>query len=100
MARYRILYWKEFPSQLQAKDEAGKTNALLPQRFQQAIDAAAMAEASTDEDAYLDGWHWGEEQERPGPAKELMETLLAELEAEYPQSRLVQMIRALHRNEL
>ncbi len=94
MARYRILYWKEFPSQLQARDETGKANALLPQRFQEAIDAAAMAEASTGEDAYLDGWQWGDEQERPGSAQALVEALAAELEAEYPQSRLVQMIRA------
>jgi hypothetical protein len=94
MARYTILYWKDIPAQEKVVDEAGEISAVLPERFQRMIDAAAMAETSTDEDAYLAGWRLGEEKERDGNAQEVLEVLLAELEADYPSERLVEMARA------
>lgn len=94
MARYQILYWKDFPAQVKASDEQGnRAKALLPDRFSEAIDAAAMAEGSTESSVYLDGWEWGAEQEKEGLAQEVVDILIAELDANYPQSRLREMIR-------
>lgn len=93
MARYQIMYWKDFPAQVKAQDDAGTAKAMLPDRFSEAIDAASMAEGSTDSDAYLDGWAWSDEQERPGSAQEVVEALVAELDQTYPKARLVEMIK-------
>ncbi len=93
MARYQVMYWKDFPAQVKAHDETGVVKMLLPQRFSQAIDAAAMAEGSTESSAYLDGWDWGPEQERAGNANTVADVLAAELDQAYPQERLAEMIR-------
>jgi hypothetical protein len=95
MARYQIMYWKDFPAQVKARDEAGNiAKAMLPDRFSQAIDAAAMIEGSTDSDAYMLGWDWSEEIERAGTAQEVVDAVVAELDAAYPKERLKAMIKA------
>ncbi len=93
MARYQVMYWKEFPAQVKAQDETGTAKVMLPDRFSEAIDAAAMAEGSADSAAYLDGWSWGPEEERPGSAREVADAVAAEIEQAYPKERLVRMIK-------
>ena len=43
MARYRIFYWKHIPSAITVSGEGREVKVQLPQRFQNAIDAYAMA---------------------------------------------------------
>jgi hypothetical protein len=94
MARYQIMYWKDFPAQVKASDDnGGRAKAMLPDRFGESIDAASMAEGSTGSDEYLAGWAWSPEQERDGTAQEVVDALVAELDAAYPKSRLVEMIK-------
>jgi hypothetical protein len=93
MARYQIMYWKDIPSQVKAEDGQGKAKAMLSDRFQQAIDAAAMADGSTGTDAYLEGWAWGKRAEREGSAQEVIDALVAELETEYTPERLREIVR-------
>jgi hypothetical protein len=93
LARYQVMYWKDIPAQVKAHDETGVVKVMLPDRFSQAIDAAAMAEGSTESGAYLDGWDWGPEQERAGSASMVADALAAELDQAYPQERLAEMIR-------
>ncbi len=52
-----------------------------------------MAEGNTATMAYLEGWQWGPEEERPGTDQEVVEILVAELDEAYAKSRLVDMIR-------
>lgn len=80
MAAYQILYWREIPSQVKAWDAAGERKQMLSNRFQMAIDAAAMASGSTESDDYLAGWEWGPVQERDGSAEEVLAAVVAELE--------------------
>jgi len=95
MAHYQIMYWHTMPAQVKASDANGNSaKAMLPSRFSEAIDAAAMAAGETDSDAYLDGWAWGEEQERPGTAQEVVEALVAELDATFTSEKLKEMILA------
>lgn len=99
MARYRIMYWKDIPAQVVATDDGGaKEKAMLPDRFSEAIDAAAMAEGSTESGDYLDGWAWGSEEERPGSAREVLDGVIAELDEAYPKQRLAEMIRGRRKN--
>lgn len=94
MARYQIMYWKEIPAQVKAvDDQGGKAKAMLPERFSEAIDAAAMVEGSTETDAYLEGWAWGPSAERDGSAEDVVKDLIKELDQAYPQARLRKMVR-------
>ncbi len=93
MARYQIMYWKEFPAQIKAQDDTGMARAKLPDRFSEAIDGAAMVEGSADSEAYLDGWTWGTEEERPGSAQDVANAVATELEQAYPKERLARMVR-------
>lgn len=57
MAQLVVVYWREIPSQVIAS--AGRRNlakVMLPDRFQQAIDAAAMKGGASDTEAYLEDW--------------------------------------------
>ena len=83
------MYWKHIPSQVKAWDEHDEVKRMLPDRFMAAIDAYAMKDGSTDMDAYLAGWTWSEEQERPGAAAEVAEALVRELEEANPRSRIM-----------
>jgi hypothetical protein len=80
MARYRVMSWREIPSQVKATDEAGATaTRMLPNRWQQEIDKVAMRDDLVGTDEYLELWAWGPERERPGAADEVVEAVLAEL---------------------
>tara|TARA_B110000495_G_C23001776_1_gene591298 strand:+ start:177 stop:509 length:333 start_codon:yes stop_codon:yes gene_type:complete len=61
MSSYKILYWKEIPTQLKFTDSQGD-DASYPFSlfFQQAIDAVAMHDGSITTGEYLDAWDWGE----------------------------------------
>ena len=93
MARCQIMYWNDIPAQVKAADDEGNIEkAMLPDRFSEAIDAAAMAEGSTDSVAYLEGWGWSEEEERSGSARQVVISLVTELEGAFPNERLVELI--------
>jgi cvfA/B/C family virulence factor len=51
-----VIYWRDIPAQVTAKGEAGAARVQLTDRFQKAIDAAAMKAGLVDSDAYLDEW--------------------------------------------
>jgi len=60
MARLVIVYWRDIPAQVIAERGRGRkresAKVELPDRFAQAIDAAAMRGGATDTDAYLEDW--------------------------------------------
>jgi hypothetical protein len=89
VARYQVMSWKHIPSQVRAWDDGGQAKAMLPDRFQAAIDAFAMRDGSTGMDAYLEGWAWGPEEERPGTPAEVLAAVIGELDAAHPRSRLM-----------
>ena len=84
MAKYKILYWKGIPSQVRAMDGNGRVNKPLPQRFQEAIDEAAMALGKIGTDSYTNGFQWGDEVEHPGTAEEVADAIAAELDKKHP----------------
>lgn len=79
MARYKILYWQEIPSQVFAADDYDEVNVPLPQQFFDRIDAAALERGLSDTDNYLDQWNWGDELERVGTADVVAQAIAAEL---------------------
>jgi len=89
MAKYQVMFWKHIPAQVKAWDERGEVKRMLPDRFQAAIDAFAMKDGSTEMDAYLEAWRWGETEERAGSAEEVANLLVKELDAANPRSKLM-----------
>jgi hypothetical protein len=85
MAMVEVLYWHDLPVQVRAKGNAPRERASiqLSERFQVAVDAAAMALRLTGTDAYLSLFQWGELQERPGTPHEAAAAVAAEIEAKY-----------------
>jgi Virulence factor len=83
MARFQILYWQDVPSLVKAfADDGASVSRQLDAWFQQEIDRRAMAQGLVGSDAYLEAWHWGEADERPGTVDEVLDAVEHELEAQ------------------
>ena len=82
MAQFQILYWQEIPSQIKVEDDAGNEISVeLGAKFAEHIDATAQKRGFKDGDSYMAQWKWGDEQQRPGAAKEVADAVKAELES-------------------
>ncbi len=56
MAELIKIYWRDIPSQVTAKQGRKTAKVALPDRFQQAIDRAAMRAGKGTSDAYMEDW--------------------------------------------
>jgi hypothetical protein len=83
MATYQILYWHDIPLQVRARGEGGRASVPLPDRFQAAVDLAAMAADLVGSDDYSAALRWGDTQERPGSAQSVAAEVAAELDQQY-----------------
>jgi len=81
MALYKILSWAEIPTQIRAEDDSDDVTLALDPRFMEHIDLLAAKRGLQSTDDYLGQWHWSDEQDRPGSAREVAEAVKAELEA-------------------
>ncbi len=96
MAEVQITYWREFPSMVTAREGRRNTAKVeLDQRFQVAIDDAAMRLKLTGTDAYLEAWRRDGWQDREGTPERVAQAVAAELDAAYPQERLREMVQTL-----
>ena len=80
---FQVLYWHNIPLQVRAQEGRSRAGKPLSERFQVAIDNAAMAANLTGTDAYLDLLQWSAAQERSGTPAEVVEAVAAELEAAF-----------------
>jgi len=83
MADYTILYWRDIPSMVEAREGRTKAKIQLSDRFQVLIDAVAMRRGLVGTDAYIEQWRRGEKQSRAGTADDVAAAVAAELEAQY-----------------
>ena len=97
LAQTRIMYWKEIPVQVQAKDDQGAVSRQLHERFQQGVDAISMFDGSAGSDEYLDAWEWGPFSEFDGAAEDSADALVERLNSGFPQD-FVARVRDLHRD--
>ncbi|HEU0222849.1 MAG TPA: virulence factor [Paracoccaceae bacterium] len=95
MAEITIVYWRDIPAQLIVGRGRGAVKRPLPERFEQAIDRAAMRAGLIGTDAYLSEWRRAEPYDVAGDAEEVARAEAARIEATYDQER----IRALVENE-
>jgi hypothetical protein len=83
MTTYQIMYWHDIPLQVRAGGRRDRVSLELSERFQIAVDSAAMSAGLTGTDAYLDGFRWSDPQEREGTPDEVAAAVAAELEAQH-----------------
>jgi len=74
MANLIVTYWRDIPSAVSVKAGRKEEKRMLADRFQEAIDMAAMRGGASDTDSYLADWR------RAEPVA-VGEDLLAEVEA-------------------
>ncbi len=89
-----IVYWRDIPAQVIVGKGRQAAKVQLSERFEQAIDRAAMKSGAAGTDAYLAEWR-----KVPGPAAEgdagqVAQAEAARLEAEYDTARLRALIEA------
>ena len=81
MATYQILYWSDIPVQVRANEGRDRASKPLSDRFQEAVDAAAMAAGLIGSDAYTEQFRWSEPQAQEGTPKAVVAAVADGLEA-------------------
>lgn len=86
-----VIWWRDIPAQVVAKDKRRSAKVVLHPRFQVAIDKAADAAGLRAYDVYLEEWR--KEQRACGDDLTAeAEAEAARLESDYPQPRLKELI--------
>ncbi|MCY4361653.1 MAG: virulence factor [Gammaproteobacteria bacterium] len=89
-----IVYWRDIPSQVIVKKGRNKKKALLKQRFQEAIDRAAMRARKHDSDAYMSEWKRVRSLlEDADDLETIVRREAQRIEAAYSDDRLLQLIK-------
>lgn len=88
------VFWRDIPAQvIVGKGRAG-AKAALPERFEKAIDRAAMKIGAKDEDAYLAEWRRVVVGEAEGDLAAIAASEAAKLDTDYDNDRLKRLIDA------
>lgn len=98
MPKLSIIYWRDIPSQVIVKRGRETSKVLLSQRFQEAIDRAAMRAGRGSSDAYLADWRRSEGRECGADVEAEAQAEAARLEARYDDAALLTLIRAHGKN--
>ncbi len=87
-----IVYWRDIPAQVIVGKGRRGAKRQLEERFEQAIDRAAMKVNAKDADAYLAEWRKAPPYPLDGDPAEIAETEALRLEAEFDPARLKSLI--------
>lgn len=94
MVKQIVIYWRDIPSQVILQRGRRREKALLSARFQEAIDRAAMRAGKGGSDAYMSEWRRAASTvETDGDLHALAQHIVAGLEAEFSDERLLGLIR-------
>ncbi|WP_439524433.1 virulence factor [Marivita sp.] len=92
MADVTIVYWRDIPAQVIVGKGRRGAKAQLPERFEQAIDRAAMKTGAAETDSYLAEWRKAAPYPVDGDAQDVCAAEAARLDAEYDKERLKTLI--------
>ena len=87
-----VVYWRDIPAQVIVGKGRSGAKAPLPERFEQAIDRAAMKVGAAETDAYLAEWRKAPPYEVEGEPTEVAAAEAARIDAEYDQERIKALI--------
>ena len=92
MADITIVYWRDIPAQVIAGKGRRGTKMPLPERFEQAIDRAAMKTGAAGTDAYLAEWRKAAPYTVEGSDADAAAAEAARIDTDYDQLRLKALI--------
>jgi hypothetical protein len=95
VAEYQVTYWRELPSLVVAREGEQVAKSPLADRFQGAIDEAAMRLGEVGSDDYLAGWRRSEWTAADGEPGDVVAEVVAELEDAWPQQTLTDYLDSL-----
>ncbi len=87
-----IVYWRDIPAQVIVGKGRRGTKAPLPERFEQAIDRAAMKTGAAGTDEYLAEWRKADPYQMDGTPEDVASAEAARIDAEFDQDRLKALI--------
>ena len=87
-----IVYWRDIPAQVIVGKGRRGAKRQLAERFEQAIDRAAMKVNAKDTDAYLAEWRKGEPYPVEGEPGDVAEAEAQRLEHEFDTDRIKALI--------
>ena len=92
MANVVIVYWRDIPAQVIVGKGRRGEKRILPERFDQAIDRAAMKVGAEDTDAYLAEWRKADPVSVEGEDAAVADAEVARIDAEYDRERIKALI--------
>jgi hypothetical protein len=93
MAKMTTVYWRDIPAQVIVKRGRESAKVVLSQRFQEAIDRAAMRAGKGSSDKYLDDWR-RVRTTCSGPMESQAKAQAERLEAAFDDELLERMVKA------
>ena len=87
-----IVYWRDIPAQVIVGKGRRGAKRQLPERFEQAIDRAAMKVGAEDTDAYLAEWRKAAPYPMDGTPDEVAEAEATRIDTEYDKARIKALI--------
>jgi len=90
-----LVYWRDIPAQVIVGRGRSGAKVQLPERFEQAIDRAAMRGGARETEAYLAEWRKAAPYAVEGDPAEIARAEAARLDAEYTP----EVLRALVEND-
>ena len=94
MARLTIVYWRDIPAQVIVKAGRKSAKKQLTERFEKAIDRAAMRAKLRDTDSYLAEWRRAEPVACGEDLETEAEAAARRLEADFDDTRLAALVEA------
>lgn len=93
MADVTIVYWRDIPAQVIVGKGRRGVKRQLSERFEQAIDRAAMKSGAAGTDDYLADWRKAAPVAVEGGDEDVADAEAARLEAAYDRDRLMVLIK-------
>lgn len=94
MARLTIVYWRDIPAQVIVKAGRQVAKRQLDDRFEKAIDRAAMRADLKDSDSYLSEWRRADPVECGDDLEAEAAAAAQRLEEDFPPDRLRDLVSA------
>lgn len=94
MAQLTVVYWRDIPAQVIVKKGRDSAKIQLTERFEKAIDRAAMRANLRDTDSYLAEWRRAAPVDVSDDLQAEADKKAAELEAAFDDAKLKTMVEA------
>ena len=94
MAQLTVVYWRDIPAQVIVKKGRESAKVQLNERFEKAIDRAAMRAKLRDTDSYLAEWRRAAPLEVSDDLQAEADKKAAELEAAFDETKLKTLVEA------